>query len=559
MHKLTDYVGIEQIRRLENAFYSVAGVPIRICGEDGRPFTDGPANGLETPHAPSSTGQTGPPACAEWAAAGCQAPVMMEGEAIGRVVYPPADQRQASGSKVGPSPQADSIAEFAKVMAEGLSRQCRRSDEERPAARGRGGDPDEAAARVAELATLYRLTAEFTGQRNLQAVLDLVARTVVEVVKAKACSIRLLNEERTELVIRAVANLSPEYLNKGPILVSESKIDQEVLSGGKPIYIADERTDPRVLYPAEARHEGIVSALCAPMTYKGRAEGVIHVYTAEPHEFDWFEVSLLQAIAAQAAAAIVNARLYEEAVRSAEIKRALQVAAEVQRRMIPAKPPSVPGLEIGAVYVPCFELGGDFYDFIMLPEDNLGLCICDVMGKGVRASLLMASVRASLRAHAVNIYAISDVLAKVNRDLCNDTLTSEFATLFYGVIDLKARRLTYANAGHVPPLLFRDGKAEELSPSGPIVGINPKAGWTHKVLVLRSGDLILAYTDGLSDAMNFADESFGHQRIRQAALEAVAQGLSAEGIVRHVLWTMRRFSGLQSRLDDLTMIAIKVT
>jgi len=529
VHKLTEYIDIEQIRRIEETFRCVSDVAIYICGADGGAIT-GQSQDAESQ-------------CLRWAEAGCQAPVMVEGEVIARIVYPPANQRPSVGGKAGGAGGNDGIAEFAKVMAEGLSRQCRRSDE--------------AAARVVELATLYRLTAEFTGQRNLQVILDLVARTVVEVLKAKACSIRLLNEDRSELVIKAVANLSPEYLSKGPIRVSESKIDQEVLSSSRPVYIADERTDPRVLYPAEAREEGIVSALCAPMIYKGKAEGIVRVYTAEPHEFDWFEVSLLQAISAQAAAAIVNARLYEEAVRSAEIRRALQVAAEVQRRMIPARPPSARGLDIGAVYVPCFELGGDFYDFVPLPEDNLGLAVCDVMGKGVRASLLMASVRASLRAHAANIYGIADVLTKVNRDLCNDTLTSEFATLFYGVIDLKVRRLTYANAGHVPPVLFRDGKAQELPSSGPIVGIDPQGRWTQEVLTLRTGDVVLAYTDGLSDAMNFADESFGHERIRQAALEAIAAGQSAEGIAQHVLWTMRRFSGLQSRMDDLTVVVIR--
>ena len=541
VHKLTDYIDIDQIRRLEEVFRSVTGVSIRICGADAQQLTEvSPA----APYQGREGEVSSPPAmCALWAAAGCQAPVIVEGQAIARVIYPPSDQRPSAVGGAGGEEGSDAVAEFAKVTAEGLARQCCRSDE--------------AASRVVELATLYRLTAEFTGQRNLKAVLDLVARTVVEVLKAKACSIRLLNENRTELVIKAVANLSSEYLNKGPILLSDSKIDQDILASGKPVYIADERNDPRVLYPAEARREGIVSALCAPMIYKGRAEGVIRVYTAQVHEFDWFEVSLLQAIAAQAAAAIVNARLYEEAVRSAEIRRALHTAAEVQRRMIPSKPPAVPGLDIAAVYVPCFELGGDFYDFLALPEDNLGLSVCDVMGKGVRASLLMASVRASLRAHAENVYAISEVLRKVNRDLCNDTLGSEFATLFYGVVDLKARRLTYANAGHVPPLLFRDGSVSQLESTGPIVGIDPHGRWTHRALPLRKGDVLLAYTDGLSDAMNFADEPFGHDRLRQAAQEAIAQGQPSEGIVRHVLWTMRRYSGLQSRPDDLTMIAIR--
>jgi sigma-B regulation protein RsbU (phosphoserine phosphatase) len=149
-------------------------------------------------------------------------------------------------------------------------------------------------------------------------------------------------------------------------------------------------------------------------------------------------------------------------------------------------------------------------------------------------------------------------VARVNRDLCNDTLVSDFATLFYGVIDARAKRLTFANAGHPPPILFRSGQASTLGVNGPVVGINPAAQWDHQVADLRTGDVLLAYTDGLSDALNFADEAFGRARIEEAALAAIAEGQAADGIARAVLWAMRRFAGLQSRLDDVTMIAVQV-
>jgi len=412
--------------------------------------------------------------------------------------------------------------------------------------------------RVEELATLYRLTAEFTSQRDLQALLDMVAGTVVEVMDAKGCSIRLLDEEEGQLVMKAVANLSPEYLNKGPVPLSESEIDKEALGTGEPVWIPDLQSDPRVLYPVEARKEGIVSGLCAPMMYRGRGEGAIRVYMPEPHEFDWFEVSLIKAIAAEAAAAIVNARLYAETVRAADMQRQLRLAGEVQRQMIPSSPPKLTGFDIAATYVPCFEVGGDFYDFISLPGDNVGVAVCDVVGKGVRASLLTASIRASLRAHAANIYEMSKVLRKVNRDLCSDTLTSDFATLFYGVLDVRKREFTYSNAGHVPPILIRRGQVRNLRAGGGVIGIDTTLTWAQEVVSLRSGDVILAYTDGLHEAMNFQSEPFGFERVEEALLAAIGQGQSAEGTVKHVLWEMRRFAGLQTRLDDLTLIAIRV-
>jgi len=531
---LPDFIDVETLRRLQDSIAQMADVPICICHPNGQPL-------FEQGYRKGGRGRLLPPAGGESLAYGLlDVPVIFNKQVVGRIRLASVSARETAGKIVEAQPW---VSRFLTLMADGISMLCDRELQLRE--------------RVEELATLYRLTAEFTGQHDLQRVLDVVARTVVAVLKAKACSIRLLSEDHTELLVKAVHNLSPEYLDKGPILVTKSQIDRDVLASGRPVYIADERTDPRVLYKAQARREGIVSALCAPLVYRGHPEGVVHVYTAQPHEFDWFEVSLLQAVATQAAAAIVNARLYEEAVRSAAIQRQLNLAADVQRQMIPHGPPQVQGFDIAAVYVPCFELGGDFYDFIDLPESNLGIAVCDVVGKGIRASLLMASIRASLRAHAMNVYDMSEVLAKVNRDLCADALTSDFATLFYGVLDARSRRFTYANAGHTPPLLFRDGQTCHLATGGGVIGIDPQGHWGHDSMICHGGDVIVAYTDGLSEAMNFDDEPFGRQRIEKAAQAAIVDGKNANGIVQHLLWEMRRFAGLQTRFDDLTIIAIK--
>lgn len=514
MARISDYLKPETLRELETAFSGTMGVRVRIgCDESD-----------------VRNGAGGDPLCA---------PVRIDGSRAGFVSVEDAEPGDAAGE-----PVAAWKGRLAKMLADVIGRMCAHEEQLR--------------TRVGELATLYRLTAEFTGRRDLQETLDLVARTVVDALKAKACTIRLLNAERTELVIQAVAGLSPEYLNKGPILLSESKIDQEVLDAGEPVYIADQRNDPRVLYPREATREGIVSGLCAPMMYRGRPEGVLRVYTACVHEFSWFERSLLTAIAAEAAAAIVNARLRSEAVSLANMRRQLQLAGEVQRRMIPQEAPRPEGFDIGAIYVPTYELSGDFYDFIELPEGNLGLVVCDVVGKGVRASLLTASIRASLRGHAANVYEMAEVVNKVNRDLCADTLASDFATMVYGVLDSRDRRWTYTNAGHLPPMLARDGRITELRGGGAILGVDPDQQYRWESSVLRSGDAILIYTDGLSEAMNFQDDLFGRDRIRQAFHNALKDHGSAQDIARHILWEKRRFTGLQRRFDDLTMVVVEV-
>ncbi|MCK4602937.1 MAG: PP2C family protein-serine/threonine phosphatase [Phycisphaerae bacterium] len=237
----------------------------------------------------------------------------------------------------------------------------------------------------------------------------------------------------------------------------------------------------------------------------------------------------------------------------------IALAAEIQAGLLPkACPHDCPNHVAAARNRMCAGVGGDFYDFIRLPSNNLGVGICDVVGKGVRASLLMASIRASLRAHAVNVYEMSDVLEKVNSDFCADTQISDFATLFYAVLDARERRFTYANAGHIPPLLIRDGQIRQLSTGGGVLGVDPHGHWDHESFTLCSGDVIFAYTDGLSEAINFDDEAFGSERVEATVLEAVATGQCAEGVAKHVLWQMRRFAGLQKRFDDLTLLAIRV-
>lgn len=524
--ELYKYLRPDSLQRLQDSFSAVAQASIRICGSDGAPLTG------ESIPAGAGSSASGP-ALLHTEDGRLEVPILLGCDVVGRV----------SGPGNGDPQRDERMATLLRLMAHVIGRLCDRAAEIHD--------------RVEELAALYHLTAEFATQRDLQHLLDLIAATASKVLRAKACSIRLLSDDHRELVIKAVHNLSGRYLDKGPIPLSASRIDQEVLSKLQPVYIADERSDERVLYPAEARREGIVSALCAPLVFRGHAEGVIRVYMAELHEFDWFETSLLQAMAAQAAAAIVNARLYAEAVQAEETRRQLRLAGEVQRGMIPAEPPRMAGWDIGAVYVPCYELGGDFYDFIRLPQDNLGLAIADVVGKGVRASLLMASVRASLRAHAANIYEMSRILRLVNRDLCADSLASDFTTLFYGVLNCTTGRLTYSNAGHCTPLLYQAGHWRRLTAGGGVLGIDPQGAWSQDSVDLKKGDLLLLYTDGLTDAMNFEDKRFGLERVQAAATAALANHSTADQIVKHVLWEMRRFAGLQSRLDDLSLVALR--
>jgi serine phosphatase RsbU (regulator of sigma subunit) len=314
-------------------------------------------------------------------------------------------------------------------------------------------------------------------------------------------------------------------------------------------------TDPRVQYPQESMREGIVSMLSVGMRYKGRPIGVLRVYTDAEQAFSPLKIDLLKAVASQAAAAIENARLLSETLAAHALEKQVQMAAEVQHRMIPQTPPQIPGVDLAAVYVPCFELGGDFYDFISLQEDNIGLAIADVAGKGVPASLSMAAVRAALRAQVDNVYYLYEVVQRINLMVCRDTPPGEFVTLFYGVLDARNKRFTYCNAGHPPGLILRDGAIIELAGDNLVLGVDPAEQYHQSIVDLRSGDILLLYTDGLPDAMNFQQETFGRQRLLDAFKTG---GASAEEVAQHILWELRKFVGMAKRTDDVTMIVARL-
>ena len=410
--------------------------------------------------------------------------------------------------------------------------------------------------RVAELTAVGNVATMLSEARDLNQVLQKTVQLVCDVMGTRAASIRLIDRENDELVTKAVCNLSEKYLNKGPIRLSKATIDQVALSARGYEYVREMARDPRVQYPGEAEREGIVSLLSVGMRHHGEPVGALRVYTAHEQEFSPLQINLLKAIAAQAAAAIESARLTEEALEAERLERQVRMAAEVQQRMLPQRAPSFPGIELASAYVPTHELGGDFYDFITLPDDNLGLVIADVSGKGVPASLIMASVRAALRAQVDNLYYLYEVMHRLNLMLHRDTRSAEFVTLFYGVIDASNGRLTYCNAGHPPPLLLRDGQVTELETDNMVLGINPEEQYEQSILDLRVGDVLLLYTDGLPDAMNFEGETFGKERVKQALQSSSG---SADVIAQNVLWHMRRFAGLTKRTDDVTMVVVRMT
>lgn len=427
--------------------------------------------------------------------------------------------------------------------------------------------------RVKELQALYRLSSLLTRATKMEAVLDIALESALDVLELDAGSIVLFeltdgphsaNEE--DLVLKASRRLSKEWL-ECPLPLSRERLFDKLALRGEVVVSEDLLADERVQIRDRVAAEGLRAAIHCGLVFQERALGVIRLYARHPRAFSEAEKRLLSAIAHQAAVAVEQARLLELRERDERVQRQLQLAADVQRRMLPRRVPGTARLDLAARYVPSFELGGDFYDFFEL-SGSLGIAIGDVAGKGLAAALLMASVRAALRAHVEDVYHLDEVLSRVNAALARDTLDNEFATLWYGVVDSATLRLTYCSAGHEPVLVVRvpakravtEQDVSELSVGGMAVGIDPHQKYQRGMFDLQARDVLVAYTDGVTDALNFEGKRFGRARLRGALVSLLAQEpeAGAARVLEHIFWELRQFAGVMERPDDQTVVVMRV-
>jgi sigma-B regulation protein RsbU (phosphoserine phosphatase) len=296
------------------------------------------------------------------------------------------------------------------------------------------------------------------------------------------------------------------------------------------------------------------------MKFRGKAIGVLRLYSPKPRQFYEDDINLARAIASQCAVAITNARLYAEAIEGQRIAEQMRLGGVVQRRMIPEKAPLMSGLDIAATYIPCFDVGGDFYDFLQISDNCFAVAIADVIGKGIPAAIMMSLFRGAVRAYADTEHDkcnIDRIIGKLNKTACGECRDGEFVALFYAVVDVKEKTITYCNCGHEPAVLIRDGKVTELDKGGFVLGIEPTAEYQIETLKLKDGDCLLFYTDGLIDAANFDGELWGRENMLETAMKFTSD--PAEQMVKDILAYRRRFVGLARQVDDTSIIVIKVS
>lgn len=291
------------------------------------------------------------------------------------------------------------------------------------------------------------------------------------------------------------------------------------------------------------------------------------------HEFSAKDKEMLMSVAGQLALIIENSKLAERMVEEERLRRELALAAEVQQKLFPEHPPTAASLELSAFCQPARMVGGDYYDFLVFDNEQIGIAVADVAGKGISAALLMSTVQASLRSQAMANHAsvgtsdsIAGLVSSMNRLLCRSTGTSSYVTFFYAQYDEATARLTYVNAGHNPPLLLRKQnqstakngarRCTKLTTGGLVIGLFEDCRYVEETIELQSGDLILAYTDGVSEALNIHGEEFGEDRLEDALI--AASHLSASEIRDRLMRHIQDWCAGAPQHDDSTLVLLRV-
>jgi sigma-B regulation protein RsbU (phosphoserine phosphatase) len=294
------------------------------------------------------------------------------------------------------------------------------------------------------------------------------------------------------------------------------------------------------------------------MFVKGRIIGLISVFNKiSDTGFTNNDQRLLSICAAQCAQVIENARLYREERTLMKLKEEMGLAREIQKNLLPKTQPQVPGYDIYGITVPAKEVGGDYYDFFPLPGNKLAIFLGDISGKGIPASLLMANLQGILRSHA----AISNDCAKCcitesNKFLYNSIEADKFATLFYAILDYKNNELTYCSAGHENPFYFSsNNEPERLNTGDVILGITPDIEYSEKKLSLQPDDLIVIYSDGITEAENSNEEQFAETNL----VDVISAGRqqSCLNLANIILGKVADFCGDVPQMDDKTLVIVK--
>ena len=309
------------------------------------------------------------------------------------------------------------------------------------------------------------------------------------------------------------------------------------------------------------KHDNFIfrSILCVPLLVKGELIGYLAVFNKHNGApFTNQDKRLLSIIGSQSAQLIENARLYEEEKALLLLQEEVKMASSIQRKLLPESKPEIPGFQVSCINIPAQSVGGDYYDFIHFSSGKIGFCVGDITGKGMPAAMLMANLQATIRSQASIFEESSDCLRGTNKLLFHSTDPEKFATVFYGILEPESGTMEFANGGHDAPLLLKKGKEiKSLHATGLLLGMMENASYNKGNITLDPGDTLLIYTDGVTEAMDTANNEYGLQRLHQHIADH--NDKSSDELMNFIISDIRKHAEGTSQSDDITLMIIKRT
>jgi serine phosphatase RsbU (regulator of sigma subunit) len=404
------------------------------------------------------------------------------------------------------------------------------------------------------LALISKVGITLLASATLNETLEQIVSLVFEAVPADRCLIMMRDQDSEDLRV-AVARLRDRVGEVGEIRVSRNVLD-EVVMRGKSVLTSDAQHDPRFASGTMVL-QGVRSVLAVPLGVSDKVVGIIYADSPIAEgRFTEDHLKVLTTLASVAAIRVENTRLVEARLERERFERELALASEIQQRFQPTAPPHIDGYELQGISFPCYEIGGDYYDFIEREDGRLVIALGDVSGKGTAAALLMSSLHAAVHAQSASHDSLVATISAVNRYLADNIPANRFVTLFYAELDPNSGALSFLNAGHNPPLIVHSaGTVEQLASGGLPLGIKPDAEYREGRTQMQPGDVLVIYSDGVTEAVSPTGEEFGATRLYEVVARNV--NASAAGIRDRIESSLTKFAQGTSAADDITLVIVK--
>lgn len=424
------------------------------------------------------------------------------------------------------------------------------------------------------LTLLHKVGKGLTAEANFDTILELILDYSIEVINCKAAALLLVSPNKKYLTVKYIHGLYPPIekvegyaTTKEKFLVEKFKSEKipigetylgEVAQSGEPLLITDAINNKKIVQTAKGLMD-IKTLIVVPLKFKDEVIGVVtYCNKEEGGPFTDNEFSIAQTLSEQAAITLNNFRLYNELLGKQRDERELEIAGEIQTNLLPKETPAIPSLDMFAYNKPAKGVGGDYYDFVNFNNENLAVIMADVAGKGVPAALVMVMIRTTLHNILRPNLKPSSIVNYLNKFLCVESTKDRYATMFYFLLNIKNKKLIYSNAAHGPLLLYR--KAENnfqlLDTPGLPIGVAEDQKYEQGIIKLQNGDIVLLYTDGITEAMNEKRNQFSLDKVKSIIKENAKKKAGEIGTI--IKEQIDEFIGEAPQHDDQTLILLKV-